>query len=204
MALILLVDDRADTCKVLEEVLENHGHTVHTAQTVEDGLEAIRGGVNRYEVAIIDLRFDNYHGPETRPELAGMLVLEAALQVPFLEPIILTAFGSTENAAEALKKGVFRYITKGRGATKMQPGAEIDQRFMERLCGEVDQAVANRTVFVSLEECLESLRDSLNSLRGVSLDETLVDQAATYLHWAETAFGIILETRGRRPKRPRD
>lgn len=159
MAKILMADDNPDTCLAVRTRLEARGHMVHAFQRVEESIRALEvATANRepYEVAIIDLVFDNYRGP-TPKEKAGMRILEAAIKVRFLEPIILTAHGSVPTAQEALEKGVFRFVTK---ATTRQG----DLSFFNHLGEVVDLAVGTREVYRELDERLSGLREFLNEL----------------------------------------
>lgn len=202
MAIILVVDDKEDVCDAIKSVLQSTDNSVHTAQTVEDGIACIQrclsahwDGSERYGVALIDLRFDNFKGTDQEKANAGMRVLEAALRVPFLEPIVLTAFPSSETAAEALAKGVFRYVTK------LQSG-EKNQQFMDRLEESVRLALDNRELMLTLYESLKELRASFESMEIQGAKGPAVDDARVYLDCAEKAYRIILKARGRNPSTP--
>lgn len=197
MAKILIVDDKEDVCRLMSEVLEAEGHEVITQQTVEGGIEVLQLHSNMpFEICLIDLKFDNYEGEESPPATAGMLVLEKALKVRFLEPIVLTAHGSTENAALALEKGVFRYISK----TKESAAAlKVDRTFIDQLIEKVNLAVGNREVFRSLDEALSALRALFQEIRRSGGDAKLISIASNYLSLAEKADAIILKARGRHP-----
>jgi len=199
MAKILVVDDKEDVCRLMSEVLQAEGHEVITQHTVEGGISVLRwhsDAKEPFEICLIDLRFDNYQGDATLPATAGMLVLEEALKVRFLEPIILTAFGSTENAAQALAKGVFRYVSK---TSESASALRVNRTFIDQLIGMVSLAVGNREVFRSLDEALVELRALFQELRRSGGDAQLVGIASNYLSLAEKADAIILKARGRHP-----
>ena len=101
-ASILVADDEESLRLVLQTALEKVGYTVDTA---DNGREALRLTQERnYDVAILDIRM---------PELNG---LQAFHKIHALKPdlpvILMTAFGSSEIAVEAMKRGAFDYIPK--------------------------------------------------------------------------------------------
>ena len=199
MGKILVVDDHIGVCTAIRSRLEARRHAVHTAQTVDDGIAALqRAFAERqwYEVAIIDLVFQNYSGPRQPPPWEpGMRVLEVALQDHFLEPIVLTAHPTVPTAAEALEKGVFRYVTKSAADDRLPN----DLMFFRRLAETVQLAIETRQVFKELDERLSGLRDLLNALRSTGSNPDLIEVASEYLHSAEKAYAIILKARGRHP-----
>jgi len=191
MAKILVVDDRPDVCQTIEQTLERRGHSVHTAQTVRDGVEALKRSVHDrepYEVAIIDLVFENYAGSDEEKRRAGMQVLSEAVKVPFLEPIMVTAFPSADTAAAAIPQGVFRYIEKEKGNST---------GFMDAVVDAVELAIDNREVFRTLDESLTQLRSSLEELKRSN--QSLIGAAMNYVKFAENAYHVVLKTRGRHP-----
>src|SRR5437879_11812800 len=79
------------------------GHEVTVCQDSASGIEAVKKGV--FDAAILDLRMEH--------EKAGLQVLAALKQVsPDTEAVIMTGYGSTETAVEALRLGAFDYLTK--------------------------------------------------------------------------------------------
>jgi len=99
---ILVVDDDADMCELLSDVLEAEGLSV---LTVVDSSEAAKI-LNReeFDVIITDLQMKG---------LKGLDLLEEAKRVAPLTPvIIITAFGTIESAIKAIKMGAHDYVTK--------------------------------------------------------------------------------------------
>ena len=101
-ALILVADDEHTIRESLAKVIGDAGFNVVTAA---DGRQALRllekTNVN---VALLDIRM---------PSINGLEVLTRARSIsPGTRFIILTAFGSVENAVEAIKLGANDYVTK--------------------------------------------------------------------------------------------
>ncbi len=99
---ILVVDDDAITCNLLEEVLVKEGYLVDKALT---GKEAIAKGESQlFDVVLSDIRM---------AEVDGMAVLKAFKErSPDTIVMMMTAFGSIETAIQAIKEGAFDYVSK--------------------------------------------------------------------------------------------
>jgi DNA-binding NtrC family response regulator len=102
MAKILIVDDEKSIRAALRDILEYEDYEVEEAKDGEEGLHMILN--NFYDVALCDIKM---------PKLEGLEVLlkagEAGRSTQF---IMISAFGSVENAVEATKRGAFDFITK--------------------------------------------------------------------------------------------
>ncbi len=99
---ILVVDDDYIARDVVISLLQKEGYPVDSAS---DGLEAIRK-IQRahFEMIITDLKM---------PGADGIEVLREALRLnPDVAVVIITAYGTLENALEAIKIGAYDYITK--------------------------------------------------------------------------------------------
>ncbi|MBF0525449.1 MAG: sigma-54-dependent Fis family transcriptional regulator [Deltaproteobacteria bacterium] len=102
MTKILIVDDDPQLRHSFEKILTADGHTVLTAATAETGLIMVAQG--KPDLVIMDVRL---------PGMNGVEALEAIRKVePKLPVIIMTAYGATETAIEATKKGAFDYVIK--------------------------------------------------------------------------------------------
>jgi len=99
---ILVVDDEPDLRELYELTLMRQGYRVHTAGSVAAARAAI--GQQRYAAVISDMRLPDGLGLEVLAELQKRGRSERA--------IVITAYGSAENAVEALKAGAFDYISK--------------------------------------------------------------------------------------------
>lgn len=102
MARILIVDDDEEICRNLSEVLKEDGYEV---EYVTSGMEALdKVTKEKYDIVITDL---------VMPKISGMDVLSyIKRESPETEVVMITAFGSIENAVEAMKRGASDYIEK--------------------------------------------------------------------------------------------
>ncbi len=99
---ILVVDDEPDLRTLYELTLLREGYRVETAATVSEAAE--RQLATKYDVVITDMRL---------PDGQGLQLLRNSPQQSRHERyVVITAYGSAENAVEALKAGAFDYLTK--------------------------------------------------------------------------------------------
>jgi DNA-binding NtrC family response regulator len=102
MADILVVEDKDSLRSMLRKTLEERGHSVDEAK---DAYEARRRiGQGRYLVVLTDLRL---------PAGSGFDVLAAAREAdPEMVVVVMTAFGTIEEAVRAMKEGAMDFLTK--------------------------------------------------------------------------------------------
>lgn len=99
---ILLIDDDESLLTVTAHQLSRRGYEVTTSMTGEDGLKIFNTG--NFDVVITDLAL---------PKMNGIEVLKAIRrQSKEVVVIIITAFGTIENAIEACQLGADDYLTK--------------------------------------------------------------------------------------------
>jgi two-component system response regulator PilR (NtrC family) len=102
VAQILVVDDEPDLRTLYELTLLREGHRVESAGTVAEALRHLAAG--RFDAVITDMRL---------PDGLGMEILQRLQREQRAERcIVMTAYGSADNAVEALKAGAFDYLTK--------------------------------------------------------------------------------------------
>ncbi|MFM8899954.1 MAG: sigma-54-dependent transcriptional regulator [Burkholderiales bacterium] len=99
---LLVVDDEPDLRTLYELTLLREGYDIETAATVEEAL--VRLGERQFSAVITDMRL---------PDGTGLDVLRRLEESGRPEKtIVITAYGSAENAVEALKAGAYDYLTK--------------------------------------------------------------------------------------------
>jgi DNA-binding NtrC family response regulator len=99
---VLVVDDEESLRRVLQVQLEQRGYEVTTASSAEEAL--VQMSKTALELVITDLRM---------PGKSGVDLLKEVRQLyPGTQVIMLTAFGTVENAVEAMQAGAYHYVTK--------------------------------------------------------------------------------------------
>jgi two-component system response regulator PilR (NtrC family) len=101
-AQILVVDDEPDLRTLYELTLLREGYRVEAAGSVAEAWQQLQAA--RFDAVITDMRL---------PDGLGMELLQRLQQDQRGERcVVMTAYGSAENAVEALKAGAFDYLTK--------------------------------------------------------------------------------------------
>lgn len=101
-ARILVVDDEPDLRTLYELTLLREGYRVETAESLEDARNHL--SERRFDVIISDMRLPDGFGMD--------LLHEVREQQRGERCVVMTAYGSAENAVEALRAGAFDYLTK--------------------------------------------------------------------------------------------
>ncbi len=99
---ILIVEDEPSMRDVLEILLEEEGYNTVSAQNGKEAIELIEKDI--FDLVITDIRM---------PLADGFEVLKKVKEVsPDTIVIMITAFGTSESAIEAIKQGAYDYIHK--------------------------------------------------------------------------------------------
>jgi DNA-binding NtrC family response regulator len=101
-ARILLIEDDPGITDTLQRVLAAEGHEVAIEKRGDDGLA--RAIKDPFNLVITDLKLPGLNGLE--------LVRQLHAAKPRLPIILVTAFGTTETAIEAMKVGAYDYLLK--------------------------------------------------------------------------------------------
>ena len=102
MSKILIVDDEPRILLLLQNLLKANGYEVVSARDGASALDIIQqGGI---DITITDLRMSPMDGMSLFKEIRKV--------VPAMPVILLTAYATVETAVEAMKSGIFDYLTK--------------------------------------------------------------------------------------------
>ena len=99
---VLIIDDEVEIRESLQTLLELEGFAVETAATGEAGLQRI--GEHPFDLILLDLTLPGRNGMEI---LAEIRAHETGLPV-----IMITAFGTVENAVRAMQGGAANFVQK--------------------------------------------------------------------------------------------
>jgi two-component system response regulator PilR (NtrC family) len=99
---LLVIDDEPDLRTLYELTLLREGYDIETASSVQDALLHLKD--RTYSAVITDMRLPDGTGLDLLRWLEESGRREKA--------IVITAYGSAENAVEALKAGAYDYLTK--------------------------------------------------------------------------------------------
>lgn len=102
MIKILIVEDDKHTLSGLIEILCDEGYDAVGKANSSEALTLLQS--EAFDIMLTDLRL---------PEISGMELFEKSREyAPDMKTILMTAYSSVKEAVEAMKKGVYEYLTK--------------------------------------------------------------------------------------------
>ena len=99
---ILIIDDESAIRESLETLLEFEGFSVESAETGEDGL--IKLGDRPFDLVLLDFALPDRNGLEILADIRS--------RDPQLAVIMITAYGTVDNAVRAMQSGATNFIQK--------------------------------------------------------------------------------------------
>src|SRR5437870_5438009 len=104
---ILAADDQADVLEAVRLLLKGHGFDVDTVNSPSAALAALER--RDYDAMLLDMNYarDTTSGAEGLELLATLQTLEPSMPV-----VVMTAWGSVENAVGAMRRGARDYVEK--------------------------------------------------------------------------------------------
>src|SRR2546428_7486750 len=102
MGSVLIIDDEAAIRESLETLLELEGYEVEAAASGEEGLARI--GDRPFDLVLLDLALPDRNGID--------LLAELRAHDPQLSVIMITAYGTVENAVKAMQAGAVNFVQK--------------------------------------------------------------------------------------------
>lgn len=194
MSKVLIVDDEEGVCELLRDVLEDAGFEAWIASNAREAREILQAKTP--DTILLDIRLPDADGIQLIEEFNSM-----GIQVPV---ILMTAFGTTETAIQAMKQGAHDYLNKP---------LNLDELLLA-----VQKAVKMQELFsevATLREELDIEENSVDSLIGQSkhmqdvckIIGKVADSDITVLIQGESGTGKELVARsihsnGRRHQRP--
>jgi len=164
---ILLVEDRDSLRTMLRHALEAHSHTVLEARDEAEAIEQL--GKTRPVVVLTDLKL---------PVGDGFGVLRAAKELdPDLPVVVMTAYGSIQDAVTAMKEGALDFLAK-----PIEP---------DHLLLMVERAIAQRRLVTENFLLKQELAERRGAPRIIGEDARL-QQVSQQLHRAAATGSTVL------------
>jgi DNA-binding NtrC family response regulator len=158
----LIVDDETDMLEGLKRLLsfQLKGVTMLTAASAQEALRLARQAP--VDLVLLDIRM---------PDIGGLELLEVLLKEDsWLTIIMMTAYGSIEQAVEAMKKGAYDFITKPFDKESLlrtlKKGLERNRLVRENL--NLRQRVCDDTGFHGLVGQSQPLRRVFDSIQAIA------------------------------------
>ncbi len=174
-ATLLVADDDPGLRESLERTLTREGFRVVLASDGNAALERLQAG--GIDLVLTDLKM---------PGLTGIEVLRAAKAIaPDVDVILLTAFGTVEEAVKAMKEGAYDFLTK---PFRREQILKLIAKALERR----DLIQQNRALQQRLDDLLQQgvvIGSSPAFRRMMTLVEQVADSSATVLIQGESGTG---------------
>jgi DNA-binding NtrC family response regulator len=178
MAVFLVAEDDRDFRELLAGVFEDSGHQVDKAVDGRQALEMV--SARKYDVVLTDIKL---------PVKDGMEVLRETKYVsPDTEVIMMTAYGTLESAALAMKMGAADYLQKPFSIPELEMRVEKAIRHRS-LAKEVAYLRHTQEIIYRLEDIVgqsDGIKGVLEQVRG------LVNDSSPVFIKGETGTGRLL------------
>ena len=171
---ILVVDSQPDMRDMLADVLEDEGCRVTTAANGYEALEKVRA--ISFNIVIIDVKMPGLNSME--------LVRKLREADSKLTIIIMTGYSSLETSVEAVRTGVYDYITKPFQVEEMLLA-------IKRAVKEQELLRENKKLAGELEEAERNLKESQERLYRSEKSANIGRLAAGISHELKNLLGII-------------
>jgi DNA-binding NtrC family response regulator len=99
---VLIIDDEAEIRESLQTLLEFEGYEVETAASGAQGLAKL--GDRQFDLVLLDLALPDRNGIELLPEIRNL--------DPQVSVIMITAYGTVEDAVRAMQAGAVNFLQK--------------------------------------------------------------------------------------------
>ena len=172
---VLVVDDEANLLKVMAAQLRKLGYEVFTETNGESAVRRLAGGT--IHCVITDLRL---------PGMDGISILKwVRVNQPHIPVILITAYGTVENAVDAIKHGAYDYLTKP--VSRNELGEIVNKAlrsFYQRVTG-----------YLSESDGVKIIGHSSAIKRVINIVNRVADNPSTVLITGESGTGKELVAR---------
>ncbi|MCB4792889.1 MAG: response regulator [Elusimicrobia bacterium] len=174
---ILIIDDDAYIQNACSDFLRSQGYAVSVAGTGEKGVELLNG--SSFELVITDYKM---------PGMDGLEVLKYVKKnYPKTDVIIITAYGTIENAVKAMSQGAYDYLAKNFTLDELEIVVKrcLEKQQLAVQVSELKEVVNLYEVSKAINS-LMGLDDLLNLILKLLSDTLSADSGSIMLYNPET------------------
>ncbi|UWX58901.1 sigma-54 dependent transcriptional regulator [Chryseobacterium oranimense] len=170
---ILIIDDEIKLLKLLGMILSQEDFNVKEASTARSAMTMLEQ--YDFDVVLCDVRLPDAFGVE--------LVKSVKTKYPYLEVILMTAFGNITDAVQAMRNGAYDYLVKGDDNEKIIP---LVYKALEKVKDNRSKIVQKTSVSKGFEQIIGT---SPSILQSKKLAEKVALTDAAVLLTGETGTG---------------
>ena len=172
---ILIVDDEDKLRQLFKRIIQYEGFDVIEAQDCKSAFRHLEH--HHIDVVICDVKLPDGNGVE--------LTAQIKMRYPFIEVVLLTAFGTIHDGVQAIKNGAFDYLVKGDDNDRLIPliHRAIEKVDLQRRIKELEQRVGEKYSFDSV------IGKSPLIIEAIELAKKVAPTEATVLLIGETGTG---------------
>lgn len=172
---ILIIDDEEKIRTLLSRIIELEGFEIFQASDLKNGKKRLEN--SDIDVVISDVKLPDGSGVDFSKNIKE--------NYPWIEVILLTAFGNIPDGVQAIKNGAFDYITKGDDNNKIIPLVykATDKVNLNRRLLQLEKQLGNKQSFDNIIGKSKTIEAAITSAKKVAVTD------ATVLLTGETGTG---------------
>lgn len=175
MSKVLIIDDEEKLRSLMARLLKLEGYVISEAGNLKAAKKAIE--TDEPDVILCDVKLPDGNGVD--------FIAEIKQKYPFLEIILLTAYGNIPDGIQAMKNGAFDYITKGDDNDKVIP---LLSKAMEKV--QLQKRVQQLENLVGKKYSFDSIIGKSKAIQtAIALAQKVAPTDATVLLLGETGTG---------------
>jgi len=172
---VLLIDDEDQLRGLLKRIISLEGFPVKEAKTLKSGMAVLEK--EAIDIILCDVKLPDGNGID--------FTREVKKRFPFIEIILLTAFGNIADGVQSMRNGAFDYITKGNDNEKIIPllNRALEKIQLQKRVAQLEERVGKQYSFDNI------LGQSTVIKNAITLAKKVAPTDATVLLLGETGSG---------------
>jgi DNA-binding NtrC family response regulator len=163
---ILVIDDEEKLRNLLAKIISYEGFEVHQAENCKTALKKMEQ--LNIDVVVCDVKLPDGNGVDLSRELK--------IKYPFVEIILLTAYGNIPDSVQAIKNGAFDYITKGDDNNKIIPliNRAFEKVELMKRVQHLEEQLVDKFSFDNIIGKSRRIKSSIELAKRVAMSDTTV------------------------------
>ncbi|MBS1772927.1 MAG: sigma-54-dependent Fis family transcriptional regulator [Bacteroidetes bacterium] len=166
MATILIIDDEEKLRGLLKRIITLEGYEVKEAGTIAAGWKQLE--TNSIDIVLCDVKLPDGNGVDFTQEVKA--------KYPYLEIVLLTAYGNIPDGVTAIKNGAFDYLVKGDDNDKIIPilSHVTEKLALQRRVKHLEKQLDNQYGFDNIIGNSKPLKEAIELAKKVAVTNTTV------------------------------